>query len=82
MDNEETMLDDGLDTELEENTADVEDDATDDGDEDDEFEYDDDGNITLAVAKSEGEWTLLSLEYGEYCESLRLAIAQFSALRG
>jgi hypothetical protein len=47
MDNEETMLDDELDTELEEDTADVEDDATDDGDEDDEFEYDEDGNIII-----------------------------------
>jgi hypothetical protein len=43
---------------------------------------DDVGNIALAVAKSEGEWTLLSLGYAEYCESVRLAIAQFSALRG
>ena len=47
MDNNETMLDDELDTELEEDTADVEEDATDDGDEDDEFEYDEDGNIII-----------------------------------
>lgn len=47
MDNNETMLDDELDTDLEEDTADVENDATDDGDEDDEFEYDEDGNIII-----------------------------------
>lgn len=57
MDNNETMLDDELDTELEEDTADVEDDATDDGDEDDEFEYDEDGNIIIpdVVDDEEGE---------------------------
>lgn len=57
MDNEETMLDEELDTELEEDTADVENDATDDGDSDDEFEYDEDGNIIIpdVVDDEEGE---------------------------
>lgn len=55
MDNQETMLDDELDTELEEDTADVEDDATDDGDEDDEFEYDEDGNIIIPDVVSDDE---------------------------
>lgn len=57
MDNDETMLDEELDTELDEDTADVEDDATDDGDSDDEFEYDEDGNIIIpeVVFDEEGE---------------------------
>lgn len=57
MDKDETMLDDELDTDLEEDSADVEDDATDDGDEDDEFEYDEDGNIIIpdVVDDEEGE---------------------------
>lgn len=47
MDTDETTLDEELDTEPEEDTADVEEDATDDGDGDDEFEYDEDGNIII-----------------------------------
>ena len=57
MDNNETMLDEELDNELDEDTADVEDDAADDGDSDDEFEYDEDGNIIIpdVVYDEEGE---------------------------
>lgn len=41
----------------------------------------DDGQIVLAVAKAEGEWTLLALSYDEYCSALRAAVAKFLALR-
>lgn len=57
MDNNETMLDEELDTELDDDTADVDDDATDGDDSDDEFEYDEDGNIIIPdiVDDEEGE---------------------------
>ena len=47
MDKEETLLDDELDTEVEDDTADVEEDASPDEELDDEFEYDEDGNIII-----------------------------------
>ncbi len=47
MDNNETMLDEELDTEVDEDTADDVDDADTDGDSEDEFEYDEDGNIII-----------------------------------
>ena len=34
--------------------------------------------IVMAVARAEGEWTLLSLPYEEYEQELRFAIEQFS----
>ena len=37
-----------------------------------------DDKIVMSVAKSEGEWTLLSLPYEEYEKELRLATEQFS----
>lgn len=38
-----------------------------------------DGKIVMAVAKSEDEWTLLSLPYEEYVQELALASEQFSS---
>ena len=40
----------------------------------------DDGKITLVVAKDEGEWALLSLSYEEYCDALRVAVAEIRNL--
>ena len=37
-----------------------------------------DGKIVMSVAKSEGEWTLLSLSYEEYEQELRLASEEFT----
>lgn len=34
----------------------------------------DDGKIQMAVAKSEGEWTMLSCDFDEYCNSLKSAL--------
>ncbi len=57
MDKDETILDEELDEEPEEDTEDIEDDATDEEGEDDEFEYDEDGNIIIpdVVDDEEGE---------------------------
>ena len=56
MNKDETMLDEELDTEVEEDTPDdVEYDATTDGDSDDEFEYDEDGNIIIPDIVDNGD---------------------------
>ena len=64
MDNNETILEEEIGTETEIDTADVEEDATGDADRDDEFEYDEDGNIIIpdVVFDEEEEEDSVSVE--------------------